>query len=36
MKIFRDLIEEVVGGPFPPKSLFLSAYNDIKRLLELL
>jgi hypothetical protein len=35
LAIFRDPIEEAVGGLFSPKSLFLSIRKDIKRLLEL-
>jgi hypothetical protein len=34
--IFGDLIEEVIGGLFLPKFLFLSIWKDMKRLLELI
>jgi len=34
--IFGDLIREVVGEYFSPKSLFLSIRKSIKKLLELL
>jgi len=36
MATFGDLIEDVVGGHFSPKSLFLSISKDIRRFLELL